>query len=62
MKETINTALKLKCSLCIRLDNGELIEGLPEESSDYDRAKIRTPHGVMWIPYKEIKTALIIHK
>ncbi|WP_422657353.1 hypothetical protein ACK8P5_16525 [Paenibacillus sp. EC2-1] len=49
----LNAAIKNIHSVTIRLLDGEVLQGIPENCSD--RVKLRRNNGVIWVPVEDIK-------
>lgn len=53
MLKEIKTAIEKKQIVAIRLINGEVLQGIPENCTD--RLKMRSVHGPVWVPIEEIE-------
>ncbi|MFC7680017.1 hypothetical protein [Paenibacillus sp. GCM10028914] len=53
MLKEIKTAIQKKQIVTIRLNNGDIMQGIPDACTD--RVTMRSVYGPVWVPLDEIK-------
>ncbi|MWV45188.1 hypothetical protein GRF59_16305 [Paenibacillus sp. HJL G12] len=54
MEKEIELAIKRGHHVFVKSVDGSTLTGIPEQSSDPDKLKMRTPLGSFWIPMEEV--------